>query len=763
MLRKKCFIIQNNGGKRMPEVLRFEKIINGNIFQNDFSDMSSNANAAIEFRENKNCSGGIAVIYGPNGTGKTSLAKVLECEESDNEKIFIASYNDENFGIEEQKFYVINDQLSRNVIKGDTSDYLIGANIRREYELKKKIADEFIYIFNVYLPPKFKNDFKITKIGDYLIGNLGDIQAQDYIKKIVNAKNRGKDINQKEFINYIKGAVRREIAEEVEEAKLKFFITDCSGAKLIDKIFNIELATIICNSKVTTLEQKDDAITILEKYPHLHTCIVCDNEDFNYQDLLDSKKTSRKEIYENLDEKTKKILEEIINDKSLKNEDPYNIKRSVLKFISDGEIQEFEELKQELENYLQIAKNKILNTLFECLDESSLISDFEEYNGLIAGQPEIDDEDLLYIKTIISDNIDREIEIKRDEQNDNNFMILLSNEQFLGVDRTDLHLSTGEQNFISLAFELLIARRTDREFIVLDDPISSFDSLYKNKIAYCIIKFLENKKQLIFTHNTDLIKLLEAQQQGCFNLYLFNNTDSGKNGFIRVKDNEKDILLNMHKLIELFQNKENKLTPYIKNEHLFLASMIPFMRGYANLLKDGTEVYTTLSSIMHGYENGSVDIIDIYNKLFGFKFSNTYVLSIQDLLALDVSDIEIIDTEQFPLLSETLRQTLIYYYLRMRVESELVTKFNIRRDQNWKLHHIIFKSFCDKPEDTIEQKKRNRNYRVFFTSRKTLLNEFNHFEGNMNIFQPAIDIKSEALQKEVNSILDMLEEVKIKY
>jgi len=172
----------------MSEVLRFEKIINGNIFQNDFSDMSSNANASIEFRENKNYSGGIAVIYGPNGTGKTSLAKVLESKESENEKMFTASYNDESFGIEEQKFYVINDQLSRNVIKGDTSDYLIGANIRREYELKKKIADEFGRIFNDYLSKKLKNDFKISKIGDYLIGILDDIQAQDYIKSIVNAK-----------------------------------------------------------------------------------------------------------------------------------------------------------------------------------------------------------------------------------------------------------------------------------------------------------------------------------------------------------------------------------------------------------------------------------------------------------------------------------------------------------------------------------------------------------------------------------------------
>ncbi len=314
-----------------------------------------------------------------------------------------------------------------------------------------------------------------------------------------------------------------------------------------------------------------------------------------------------------------------------------------------------------------------------------------------------------------------------------------------------------------MAFELLLARRTDREFVVLDDPISSFDSLYKNKIAYCIVKFLENKKQLIFTHNTDLIKLLEAQQQGCFNLYLFNNAESGKNGFIKVKDNERDILLNMHKLIELFQNKEDKLLPYIKDEKMFLVSMIPFMRGYANLLKDGSEIYKLLSSIMHGYEDGSVDMVSVYEKLFGFKFSTSYVLSVQDILALDISNIEIIDVEQFPLLSETLRQTLIYYYLRMKVEGELVTKFNIRKDKNWKLHHIIFKSFNDKAEDTLEQKKQNRDYRVFFTSRKTLLNEFNHFEGNMNIFQPAIDIKPEALQKEVDSILAVLDEVKIKY
>ena len=49
---------------------------------------------------------------------------------------------------------------------------------------------------------------------------------------------------------------------------------------------------------------------------------------------------------------------------------------------------------------------------------------------------------------------------------------------------------------------------------------------------------------------------------------------------------------------------------------------------------------------------------------------------------------------------------------------------------------------------------------MFFTSRKTLLNEFNHFEGNMNIFQPAIDITEAALQKEVADIESKLIQIR---
>lgn len=107
----------------------------------------------------------------------------------------------------------------------------------------------------------------------------------------------------------------------------------------------------------------------------------------------------------------------------------------------------------------------------------------------------------------------------------------------------------------------------------------------------------------------------------------------------------------------------------------------------------------------------------------------------------------------------------MYYHVRMKVEHELVDIFNIQNAQrdNMLLTDIIQKAFRPLLELTQQQKEKMRNNRVFFTSRKTLLNEFNHFEGNMNIFQPAIDITETALQREVTAIENKLIELRAEY
>lgn len=69
------------------------------------------------------------------------------------------------------------------------------------------------------------------------------------------------------------------------------------------------------------------------------------------------------------------------------------------------------------------------------------------------------------------------------------------------------------------------------------------------------------------------------------------------------------------------------------------------------------------------------------------------------------------------------------------------------------LTRIIDKAYKDDNLDNIQK-------RVFLLSRKTLLNEFNHFEQGLNIFQPAMDITDTALKKEREDILQFLEQLK---
>ena len=94
-------------------------------------------------------------------------------------------------------------------------------------------------------------------------------------------------------------------------------------------------------------------------------------------------------------------------------------------------------------------------------------------------QPRLDSEELLFIENVISENIGKNITIVRNEENDKNYKLKIGNKDLLGTERKQMELSTGEQNFISLAFELLLARHSDKEYIVMDDPISSFDSIFK--------------------------------------------------------------------------------------------------------------------------------------------------------------------------------------------------------------------------------------------------------------------------------------------
>lgn len=743
--------------------ITFSSIKNGTIFNSDFQHLA-NDNGTIKFKHNSNNTGGIAVVYAPNGTGKSSLARVLETDkESEDLSFSVTDEKGNAITVKSNAFHIIHDQIDRNIIPGEETDYLVGKQIRKEYELRAKINAAFFQVFSG-LNDKYKKEFKVTKVSDFFLKKIATLKsapylnAHTYLKSIINRQDYGKNIERDEFVRFIRNKENDVSLVKLDDDKRKWIVEDCSGKiKIAECIIKLDYKAVKPDEATVEIERHDDAIHILGKYSSLDKCVVCDNQDFDGKTLLKKKTANRQRIYDSLNKTTKDLLEKVVNEPEIATSDPFDIKRIVSAFIANGDSTEFLELREELDKYVNAVCNEMVYAILHCFDNTEFFNNYDEFNNLISMKPEFDSDELLFIKDVINENIGKNVTIERDEET-KNYKLKLGNKDLLNTERTKMELSTGEQNFISLAFELLLARHSQKEYVVLDDPISSFDSIYKNKIAYCIIKFLENKKQIVLTHNTDLIRLLEVQKNNCFNLYILNNVENGKNGFISVNEEEKKILINLHELVKLFQNKDNHLVPAIKNRRQFLMSMIPFLRGYAHITLDEKDDFGALSGIMHGYGTYCLDIIPIYERLFGYKFERQEIVSVDDVLNIDCKNLDIIDNAKYPLLADTLKQTLIYYHLRMKVEKELVDDFKLPPKTMDTLNQIIMKAFnCNENDPDFKQKQ---EFRVFFTSRKTLLNEFNHFEGNINIFQPAIDITQSALEKEMHDIGAELEEVK---
>lgn len=469
---------------------------------------------------------------------------------------------------------------------------------------------------------------------------------------------------------------------------------------------------------------------------------VCDTS-IKKVELLQSKKDLYQKTINSLSDQTKSILENIV--KKIGIDDPFDIQAKIQDSLLNGNADLISEILKEIKIYEEIVDLKLTNSFIDFVLGSNLLSIQNDYEKLLIEKPEFGEEDVLFIESFLNECLDKKITLTRDENS--NLKLLLGDKEFLNEDRNKLSLSNGEQNFLSLAFELLKAKKVNQQIIVLDDPISSFDSIYKNKIAYAIVKILSDKKSIVLTHNTDLIKLLEHQRKNCFNLYFINNTNGEENGFIAVNSNEVKILLYLHELLNLLREG---IANEIVDEKAFIISLVPYMRGYCQIINE-IDSKNALTAIMHGYKTERVNITNIYKKLFSNNvIKNDYVVSAQDIMALDIDNLTILRNDKFPLLNKTLKHSLSYLYLRLLVENKLVSKFSVNTEKKQLLSDIILDAFKSGSKDDIQHK-------VFFLSRKTLLNEFNHFEIDMNIFQPAIDITNTALRKEKEDIIKKLE------
>lgn len=722
------------GGMKVEKII-FENIENEDIFVSDYKKLIRNNE--IDFSRE-----GISVIYGPNGTGKTSLVKVLSSEKGTKVKY---TYGGEEY-TDGSQFFVINDQNNRNIIQGETKDFLLGDNIKKEFELQEYIENEYNRLCTESISI-LKNNYNVSSSSNKSIDCFSEwASVQNIIKDLMNNRSKGTKTGVDAYILEFEKHTQITI-HDYEQDKLDYIISDLSEKNpLIIEIETIDTNKLSNNSHIKEIEENTEAIKILSRFSYKDQCIVCDSNEIDYENLLSKKSKNKEEIIKTLDAKTKKIVEKIIANVSEK--EPFRIKDIMLGAIETGNLSDVLLLKKSIKEHKNIFANKAIKELVQLYKSSDIKIKNEEYQKLINQKPDITEEDFLYIEQIISNNMSKKLQIIRDDKK--NIKIVLENKDFLGINREELPLSSGEQNFLSLTFEFLKAKNSDKPIIILDDPISSFDSIYKNKIAYAIVKILQNKKRVILTHNVDLLRLLDGQLKKCFRLFLFNNTENEENGFIALNSDERDMLINLDELLKTFREK---IYEHIKDVELFLISLIPFMRGYSTMINDN-DIKENLTQLMHGYKTNTVDIAECYIKLFGNKnniIPNNYKVNVDDMLNKTVDGKEIVDKEKYPLLNRTLVHSFTYLFLRLLIEKKLVSKYNIDTESKSgakQLGQIISKAF---PENS--KNSDNIKNRVFLTTKKTLLNEFNHFEGNMSIFQPAIDITDHMLGKEKTDIL----------
>lgn len=713
----------------------FEKIENEDIFVSDYKKLIRNNE--IDFSGE-----GISVIYGPNGTGKTSLVKVLSSEKGTKVKY---TYDGKEY-TDGSQFFVINDQNNRNIIQGETKDFLLGDDIKKEFELQEYIANEYNRLCTESISI-LKSNYSVSSSSSKSIDCFSEwTSIQNIIKDLMNNRTKGSKTGVDTYISELEKHTQITIPD-YEQAKLDYIITDLSEKNpLVIEIETIDTSKLAHNSHIKEIEENTEAIKILSRFGYKDQCIVCDSNGIDSENLLNKKSKNKEEIIKTLDAKTKKIVEKIIDNISEK--DPFRIKDIMLGAIETGNLSDVLLLKESIKEYKNIFANKVIKELVQLYKSSDIKIKNEEYQKLINQKPDITEEDFLYIEQIISNNMSKKLQIIRDDKK--KIKIVLENKDFLGINREELPLSSGEQNFLSLTFEFLKAKNSDKPIIILDDPISSFDSIYKNKISYAIIKILQNKKRVILTHNVDLLRLLDGQFKKCFRLFLFNNTENEENGFIALNSDERDMLINLDELLNTFREK---IYEHIKDVELFLISLIPFMRGYSTIINDNN-IKENLTQLMHGYKTNTVDIAECYIKLFGNKnniIPNNYEVNVDDILNKTVDGKEIVDKEKYPLLNRTLIHSFTYLFLRLLIEKKLVLKYNIDTESKSgarQLGQIISKAFPENSKNSDDIKNR-----VFLTTKKTLLNEFNHFEGNMSIFQPAIDITDHMLGKEKTDIL----------
>lgn len=281
--------------------------------------------------------------------------------------------------------------------------------------------------------------------------------------------------------------------------------------------------------------------------------------------------------------------------------------------------------------------------------------------------------------------------------------------------------STGETNLILFITKLFSFLGSEKQYLIIDDPISSYDLVNQYHIAFHLCKIItdEKKKVMVLTHNPDVINIINTQDSSAYQYYFFDKI----NGLLIMNALPNDMKSRSNVLFIDNLIKEQTLT----NKYLSLM-----------LVRNDDDSRDKLSAILH-YDDSIVSLGEDCGEYCGCtnQFFISYIEDSKYLEGLKSSDFK------------DLCRAKIISLISIRVWIE----YKMQEISSVKLHGLLSNKI------TMFFKK-NANIRdryphltkVKLMNKKVMLNQNCHKQSQVQPFYYALSVKTDDILREIEEI-----------
>ena len=648
-------------------------------------------NTSIDYTKNN-----VAIIYAPNGTMKSSLAKTFEAIRDNKrveEKVFglTSEYNiaDENGKSLSRDSIIVINPFEENAFENQG---LLMANdkLRKKYLLIHKAIDDKKNSLYEKIKEKLKYsprsgfDVRTTMLKDWNCLQKEEYECLEKIFKQLHDSSMQCELSEDEvdynalFNDKVYTLITSgETSELIGEYEKKY-------NEIVDKSLYMQKGIIDHNnygniSKVlesngffyanneVKLNAKDGSNTIVIKnQKELDNLIKKEKEQvLNTKEIKDLFEKINKSISKNKDTQAFNIFLQNHQEIVAEYKDIDKFKRKIwIKIFSTCET-ELQELLEEYKKAQVDLKKLRSEAKSETTDWKKALDLFEERFYVPFTIEPSNQEDVILnmelpsFKYIFSDNRGKK-EIAKDNM--------------LNI------LSTGEKRayyILNMIFQILVSKKEEKEkVIVLDDISESFD--YKNK--YAIIEYISDIaeytdgngeklfKILLLTHNFDFYRTVASRITKRGNSYIAFSID----GEIKLEKGQYTK--------NIFSNYKERLIK--RHDDCIMVAAIPFVRNLIEYTEgeDNAE-YLILTSIMHYKDNTRTitlkQIQDIFNKFWCKDENITFATGRENKLIYEVIMTEadkIVDIEKLEI------ENKLILSMAIRLRAELYMKDKILSD-----------------------------------------------------------------------------------